>query len=290
MSELTTQKQPIAVGSRGVQLTSIEAAYRFSQAVVKSGLAPASFKTPEAVMIAIQYGSELGLAPMQSLQSIAVINGRPSVWGDGLVAIVRGSGDCEYIREWIEGDGDNRTAFCETKRKGEPAPVVGKFSVADAKKANLWQTQARVKRKRRDGGTYECDNDSPWYRHPERMLGMRARAFVLRDVYADHLRGIGIREEVMDYSAPMPEATVEPAPVRRLADIGTPTKADPEPEAAEPSGVYACLLGDIASVDDGDSDAIARLQADIASELGLGTITEDEAEDAMAKLDNKIPY
>jgi hypothetical protein len=147
-------------------------------------------------MVAIMHGLELGLTPMAALQRIAVVNGRPTIWGDGAIGLVRASGLAEYIKEWIEGDGDARTAHCEAKRRGDPNPSSGKFSIADAKRAGLWSPEARVRRKNRAGETYEKDNDSPWHRYPDRMMQMRARAFALRDGFADVLGGLYLREEL----------------------------------------------------------------------------------------------
>ena len=41
----------------------------------------------------------------------------------------------------------------------------------------------------------------PWSQYPKRMRQMRARAFALRDVFPDVLRGMPIAEEVMDTPA-----------------------------------------------------------------------------------------
>jgi hypothetical protein len=283
-TEIAVQpKAQIAVGSRGVHLATVDDAMRFSKAVIMAGMAPSSFKTAEAVFIAIQYGAEIGFPPMQALQSIAVINGRPCVWGDGLVAVVRGSGECEYIREWIEGEGDGRTAWCETKRRGEPQSVSQKFSVGDAKAAGLWM------KKSRDG------KPSPWCQYPDRMLAMRARAFCLRDVYADFLRGFGVREEVEDYS-PMPVVAVESKPVRRLSDLGTPEPVDAEPvadvtpEPATMSAAFASLLDDAKRITDGNSQEADELLAEVAAELDSGTITADEAAQVQSVLAGAVPF
>jgi len=190
MSETTViAKQSMDVGSRGLVLASLDDMWRFSTAVIKSGLAPSSFKTPEAVLIAIQYGAEVGLSPMQSLQSLAVINGRPSLYGDALPGLVWASGLLESLSETIEGQGDARTAKCELIRKGVNIPIVRTFSVADARKASLW------------------GKSGPWSNYPDRMLAMRARAFAFRDGFADVLRGLSVIEEVADY-APMPKTEV----------------------------------------------------------------------------------
>lgn len=171
----------LTMARQGVQLSSLEDAFRFAIAVTKSRLAPKHFDTPEKVMIAVQYGMELGYTPMQALQSIAVINGRPSVWGDGLVALVRASGKMEDIRESIDGTGDKRAATCVVKRRDQASEVSKTFSVADAMRAGLW------------------GKAGPWKQYPDRMLQVRARAFALRDTFADVLVGIQCAEEVRDY-------------------------------------------------------------------------------------------
>lgn len=165
----------------------LEEAFRLAGAIAASGLAPRGLDKPEQIMVAIMAGAELGLAPFQSLQSFAVVNGRPTLWGDGLVAVVRAHG--VRIKEWIDGEGDAMVAHCEVTRPDTGETIPGEFSVADAKKAGLW------------------GKPGPWQQYPRRMLKARARAFALRDGCADMLRGIQVREEVEDYVEVRPAAT-----------------------------------------------------------------------------------
>lgn len=190
---------------RAIVPQDFDGAWRIATAVCKAGMAPKGLDTPEKAMVAIMHGMEVGLTPMAALQSIAVVNGRPTIWGDGAIGLVRGSGRCEWIKERIDGEGDNMVAVCEVKRKGEADPIKGRFSVADAKKASLWGKQG------------------PWQQYPKRMLAMRARAFALRDGFADILRGLGIAEEVQDFQ-PLRDVT--------LATPPTPP-APPAPPAAQ---------------------------------------------------------
>jgi hypothetical protein len=123
---------------------------------------------------------------MQAIQNIAVINGRPSIWGDAMLALVQSHKDFEYITE------DNPTgdeAVCIIKRRGATEHMV-KFSIDDATKAGL-----NKKLRRKDGQEF----DGIWQKYPKRMLQMRARAFACRDVFADALKGLHCAEEVMDY-------------------------------------------------------------------------------------------
>lgn len=167
---------------------SLDEALKFADVLAKSSIVPKDFNgNPGNILVAIQWGMELGLQPMQAMQNIAVINGRPSLWGDAVIALVRGSPLCESIIETIEGD----VATCRVKRRGEPEQSRS-FSMADAKAANLTGKQG------------------PWSQYPKRMLQMRARAFALRDVFPDVLRGMPVAEEVMDM--PGERDITQPAP------------------------------------------------------------------------------
>jgi hypothetical protein len=172
-----------------------DGAWRIAVAVTKAGMAPKGLESPEKAMVAIMHGMEVGLTPMAALQSIAVVNGRPTIWGDGAIGLIRASGKFEWIKEWVDGTGDQRIACCQVKRKGEPESSIYKFSVDQAKKAGLWGKQG------------------PWTQYPDRMLSVRPRSWALRDTFADILRGLGITEEVQDFQ-PMrdvsPQASHQP--------------------------------------------------------------------------------
>jgi hypothetical protein len=156
--------------------TDIDQAFRIARAIAMSGMAPKSYGNDEnKCFVGIMAGAELGLMPFQALQSIAVIGGNPSVWGDGALALVRASG---LLEEFEESD-DGHEATCRVVRKGEK-PIVNTFSMDDAKKAGL------------------SGKAGPWTQYPKRMRKMRARAFSLRDAFADVLKGLHIAEEVRD--------------------------------------------------------------------------------------------
>lgn len=176
-------KPPIMAGGTVAALVpqSLDEAFRVAQAIAASGLAPRGLDKPEQVMVAIMAGAELGLAPFQALQSFAIVNNRPTLWGDGLMAVARAQGI--KAREWIDGDGDTAVAHCEVTRPDTGETIARSFSVSDAKKAGLWNKQG------------------PWQQYPKRMLQMRARAWALRDGCADMLRGFQVREEVEDYQS-----------------------------------------------------------------------------------------
>lgn len=178
-------------------------ALQFAEVLAKSTIVPRDYQgKPANILVAMLQGMELGLGPIQALQGIAVINGRPSVWGDTLLAIVQGSGLLEGFSETQTDD----AATCVVKRKGigEATRV---FTVADAKKAGLWGKQG------------------PWSQYPKRMMQMRARSFALRDMFADVLRGIQSAEEQQDIPIEV-TATLVPEPASQPLQIAAPNPAE----------------------------------------------------------------
>lgn len=200
------QGKPYPTGftdSDGFAINSVEDAYRMAGIVLQAGWAPKGVETREAIVIAWQHGAELGLGKMSSLQNLAIINGRPSLWGDVMLGLVMGTGLVEDRQEWWEINDqalkDSRgnfrkpraeeakapscTAFFMIKRKGIPTPTVQSFSWSDA-------LQAGYDKK-----------DGPWKTNPTRMIQMRARGFGLRDAFPDTLKGVMTREEAQDIPA-----------------------------------------------------------------------------------------
>lgn len=218
----TTTRAPVAIGARGLQLSDLDGLARFAKYVAASGLAPKGIQTQEAIFTAVQMGLEVGLTPMAALQNIAVINGRPSLWGDAQLAVVRATGELEEFDEWFETDGkrlprnpaaysDSTCAVCRVKRRGYP-PAEQSFSVADAKAADLW------------------NKPGPWKQYPARMLKFRARSFILRDQFGDALKGFRSAEEAMDTPAIDVETVVEKP--RILSAPQTEAKPEPKPDPA----------------------------------------------------------
>jgi hypothetical protein len=76
----------------------------------------------QKIELAIMHGITVGLGPIAAMQSIAVIDGMPTIWGDGALAIVERSGLLEDMLEEYEVDDgeDGLTAIC-TMRRAPPA-------------------------------------------------------------------------------------------------------------------------------------------------------------------------
>jgi hypothetical protein len=233
---LATTTPATAVRAANVQMgvapKSIEEAWRLSNFIAKSELVPKGYRgRPTDVLVAIQYGMEVGLPPMAALNSVFVTNGRPQLWGDGLLAVVMASRKYRDHDEYYMVGGERRDylvaadlqkddtmAVVTFWRTDTQRPRTATFSIAKAKKAGLWSKQG------------------PWQEYPDRMLMMRARGFAAHDCFPDVLRGM-----VDEPLAPPPEGfervdpeteVSRPKIVRRLSET-TPPAEVPVPVAEE---------------------------------------------------------
>ena len=166
-------------------------AMEYAKMISNSAICPKNMRgKPGDVLVAIQLGFEVGLSPLQALQSIAIINDKPVIWGDAALALVQSCKAYEYHKEGSTHDdtGVLVACYCTVKRKGCDEYTYT-FTVEMAKKANLW-TKPGV-----------------WQQYPARMLQMRARAFALRDQFSDAMKGLAVREEVEDYHIIAPKKT-----------------------------------------------------------------------------------
>jgi hypothetical protein len=227
--------------------------------VAKSDFAPKDFKgKPESCLLAIQHGSEIGLSPMQSLQNIACINGRPAIWGDAALAVAMASAVCESVTEAIEGDGEAMVATCTAKRRGYEKPTVVRFSVADAKKAGLW------------------GKSGPWSQYPKRMLQLRARGFALRDAFPDVLKGLVTAEEAQDY----PLATTLPEPI-----VVRTATTQPAEERANPYDVAKAAIESEKEI-----PKLVAMRARIDQRLAQGTFTPFQADELLDAIHARVEF
>lgn len=150
---------------------------KVAETLSKSAVIPTAYRgKPEDIFVAMAMGYQLGFPVEQSLQDVAVINGRPCLWGDGLLSLVLNHPECKSIKEEPIYNGQVVIGYiCTVIRKGHE-PHSKSFTMQDAERAGLLKK----------GGV--------WSAYPERMLQMRARSLALRDKFADALRGLRIAE------------------------------------------------------------------------------------------------
>lgn len=301
MNEVATTEAPPApaapkpqlkAGARpaGLVPTSMEEVGRLARVAIDSGLQVGTWKDtaeqklPKAMMIILQ-GLELNVAPVQALNGIALINGRPSPWGKFARALVLRAG--HKIEEWTTGEPyeGNFTSWCKVTR-GDNGQITEKnFSVEDARDAGLWQTSPTVEKKDfKTGAKSQVPNDSPWFRYKKDMLAARAFSRAAIGV-ADALLGMELAEVARDvedhrsdrepedrgaiHAAPPPPLAAEiearkppvddPAPAEPERKPSPPTPAEEKvPELAGPNmeialKSFAAALGEAKTLDEAES-------------------------------------
>ena len=202
----------MAKSSGGLEMSSLDQMLTFAEYVAKSPFCPKGMTKPGDIVVALQMGAEIGLPPMSALQNTAVINGRPGIYGDAALALVRASGLLEYYKEEMIGNktsGDDYSCKVTVKRFGYEE-ATEEFTIDDAKRAGLW------------------NKAGPWTQYPKRMLKFRARGFILRDHFGDVLKGFKTTEELQDI-AEEPRNVTPGNLINSVSD--EPEKEDkPEPE------------------------------------------------------------
>lgn len=231
----------------------IDDALQTADLLAHSQLIPKAFQgRPADIVVAMMWSHSLDIPIVQGLQYICVINGRPSMYGDGLLAVVMSSGQCTDFKEEFVGEGDHLMAKCTVRRRGLESPIIGTFSMEDARVAGL------------------LGKPGPWKQYPKRMLKMRARAFALRDAFPDILSGMSSAEEMADVEGVAVEKVEEPEPQRKMprrkkaATVAAPQEAEDvqshglepvqEPAAAEPVEAPEAVEPEAATVVEPDPD------------------------------------
>lgn len=197
-----SSRLPMSVGSRGIELRTFEDMQRMAAALVASGFAPKG-DTQASVIAKMQLGLEVGIGPMMALKSIAVVNQRPSLFGDAGKALLLRSGlldgppSVEFTGQPMKPDW---TCTVTLRRKGM-GPFVGRFTWAQAVRAKL------------------AGKSGPWSEYPERQMEWRAFWFAARDGFADVLGGLYGFEESRDIPPEPATVTIEPSGKPRMSRL-----------------------------------------------------------------------
>ncbi|ALG07631.1 hypothetical protein [Kibdelosporangium phytohabitans] len=142
------RKAPIALGGRQ---NDFDTAYRLAKNLAVSSLIPKDLRgKPSDVLVILMYGQELGLAPMQAMQGVYVVNGRPSLAGQTWLALARKAGHRITV---LENDAQHATVKVTRGDTGEEHTET--YTIDQAKRAGLTKKDI-------------------WQNHPERMLMWRA--------------------------------------------------------------------------------------------------------------------
>jgi len=141
--------------------------------ISRSALIPASLRgKPADILVILLTGRELQIGPMQALQKVYVINGRPTMSAELMGALVLRAGHELVIHDFNDG------CRVEARRRGSDKTSEFQFTVADAKAAGLL-------------------NKDTWKQYQRAMLRARAISSACRAMFPDVLMGVSYVPEEM---------------------------------------------------------------------------------------------
>jgi hypothetical protein len=160
---------------------------------------------------AVLYGGQVGYDPLVALASIFVVRGRPGMYAEAMLALVKGAGH-EIVLEDIT---DSRCAM-RGRRKGEESWQRFTFTMERARKAGY-------------------DKQNPKYNHdPQSMLYARCASITCRSIAPDVLKGVPAVEELHDE----PDGSVSVTSTRTVRRGARPSAAvEPAERPALPGDV-----------------------------------------------------
>jgi len=237
-----------------------------------SKMAPKTLDSPAKIAVALQYGLEIGLPPIQAMQNIAVINQRPCLWGDALPALMYKHG--HKLHEEIQGNDKDLKAICTLTRGDTGQKTVREFSYKDAEKAGLVTNPKK----------------EIWRKYTARMCAMRARSWAIRDGAPDALIGLSVAEEVQDYQEPN---------IKDVTSLSPPSPPSPPSPSkqAEQDKIDALVLSDEEVLENLDSQMSPTKNLDELNEVwvefegendGLPHELEEEAQELYEKHEARI--
>lgn len=192
-----------------VQHTSLRDELDFAKALSTASLLPAEYvNKPGNVLLAVETGKSLGLAPMAAIQGIHVIKGKPSASANLIQALVRRAGHTFRIKA------DDKTATATIIRKDDPEFTYDStWDLDKAKRAGL------------------LGNDN-WKKYPQAMLAARATTEVARLACADVLSGVQYTPEELGAVVDEDGNPVDVAPSRPPVHL---EQVNPEPTEPTPA-------------------------------------------------------
>src|SRR3990170_3744818 len=169
----TRELRPLAKAGFAFLPQTWEQLYNYAKEISQTDFVPKNmFGKPGAVLACWQKGQEVGLPPMASLESIAIINGRPAIHSNGYWSLITSHPLCEWFNETPPDEALKQGyGECTIKRRGNPHPVVRRFSMEEAKTASLLTK----------------DN---WKNYPGDMLQNRARHRAGDDAIPEAAQGL----------------------------------------------------------------------------------------------------
>jgi hypothetical protein len=162
-----------------------ENAQRIAKALASSALVPKEYQGQQGLantLVAMEIAGRMGLGPLQVMQNLHIIHGRPSWSSQFIIAMINGCGRFTPLDYNISGEGDSLSCFAYATEVATGKELRGPVVTMAMAKREGWATKT----------------GSKWQTMPDLMIRYRAAAFWGRLYVPEYLVGMKTQEEVVD--------------------------------------------------------------------------------------------
>lgn len=189
---MTTENQPstaltVSQAADGVftGIQQFENAQRIAKALASSALVPKEYQGQQGLantLVAMEIAGRMNLSPLQVMQNLHVIHGRPSWSSQFIIAMINGCGRFTPLDYNVSGEGDALSCFAYATEIATGKELRGPVVTMAMAKREGWATKS----------------GSKWQTMPDLMIRYRAAAFWGRLYVPEFLVGMKTQEEVVD--------------------------------------------------------------------------------------------
>lgn len=185
MTEQSTALTTISQDGVFTGIQAFENAQRIGKALASSALVPKEYQGQTGlanVLVAMEIAGRMGLSPLQVMQNLHIIHGRPSWSSQFIIATINGCGRFTPLQYEMQGEGDSLSCYCVATDIASGRELKGPVVTMAMAKREGWATKS----------------GSKWQTMPELMIRYRAASFWGRLYVPEFLVGLKTQEEVLD--------------------------------------------------------------------------------------------
>jgi hypothetical protein len=197
-----------------------ENAQRIGKALASSALVPKEYQGQQGLantLVAMEIAGRMGLSPLQVMQNLHIIHGRPSWSSQFIIAMINGCGRFSPLDYNVSGEGDSLSCFAYATELATGKELKGPVVTMAMAKREGWATKS----------------GSKWQTMPDLMVRYRAAAFWGRLYVPEFLVGMKTQEEVVDIEE---VKVTEQATI--VSDLNQKIQQETEPQEATDDSVW----------------------------------------------------
>lgn len=183
-----TDNTALATTSQGSVFSGIaefESGQRIAKALASSKLVPPQFQGQEGLancLVALEIAHRMRLSPLQVMQNLNIIHGRPSWSSQFIIGLINSCGRFTPLQFELSGEGNNMQCTCLATEKSSGKELRGPTITMEMAKREGWSTKT----------------GSKWQTMGDVMLRYRAAAFWSRLYIPELLVGLQTEDEIID--------------------------------------------------------------------------------------------